>query len=38
VGLDGSQTLEAVVRIGDDCWSASLGCEKGKCTRTVELP
>jgi hypothetical protein len=37
-GLDGSQMLQAVVRIGDDCWSASLGCEKGKCTRTVELP
>ena len=37
-GLDGSQTLDAVLRIGDDCWSAAFGCEKGRCTRTVELP
>jgi hypothetical protein len=37
-GLDGSQTLDAVLRIGDDCWSAAFGCEKGRCRRTVELP
>ncbi|HET6304236.1 MAG TPA: right-handed parallel beta-helix repeat-containing protein [Myxococcota bacterium] len=38
VGLDGSQTLDAVLRIGDDCWSAAFGCKKGRCARTVELP
>ncbi len=37
-GLDGSQTLDAVLRIGNDCWSAPLACERGRCARTVELP
>jgi hypothetical protein len=34
----GPETLGAVLRVGDDCWSADLACEKGRCTRTVDLP
>ncbi len=32
------ETLTAVVRVGDDCWSAELACNGKRCTRTVELP
>jgi hypothetical protein len=32
------ETLGAVLRVGDDCWSADLACEGKRCTRTVELP
>jgi hypothetical protein len=32
------ETLGAVLRVGDDCWSADLACKGNRCTRTVELP